>query len=70
MIQNVAQKTVSFETPKLAGAGAPGCWDHAIAGLNKAPTRRVKEGLIRTFIGILHHAICDAIQEKGDLSRS
>jgi hypothetical protein len=65
MMQNAAQKTVSLETPKLAGA--PGCWAHATAGLNEAPTRRVKAGLIRIFIGILHHLIW-AVWEKGDLS--
>jgi hypothetical protein len=60
MITNDAQKAVSLETPKLAGAG----WAHAIAGLNKTPTRRVKAGLIRNFIGILHHVIC-AVQQIG-----
>jgi hypothetical protein len=67
MIQNAAQKTVSFETPKLAGAGPPGCWAHNATGLNKTPTRKVNAGLIWIFIGILHHIIC-AVQEKGDLS--
>jgi hypothetical protein len=56
MIQNAAQKTVSFETPKLAGAG----WAQAMAGLNKVPNRRVNASLIRIFIGILHYVICAA----------
>src|ERR1700756_2292008 len=66
MIQNAAQKTVSFETPKLAGAAAPGCWAHAAAGLNKAPTR-ANAGQIRIFIGNPPQHIFHCLGERHSL---